>query len=195
MHLLNLQGESLPSKFQTTPYEPKCSISIKEQAFLDAELVKNPALGHGAAGIIGLGFTSLSTIDALVNRTKDDAGRSLLYNLFAENPNEPNFIAFALQRSNEPGDEVDGTFAIGASFSCTNFFRLIAKCIGEYEPQYIAVKDGPKIPTWPTKSPSRWNVLLDVVIVGDDLVLPVTQVNGAPSNKAVVLMDSGSSYT
>jgi len=52
------------------------------------------------------------------------------------------------------------------------------------------------IPTWPPRSPSRWNVLLDAVIVGDRIIVPSdTSVPGAPSNKAVVLMDSGSSYT
>jgi saccharopepsin len=40
---------------------------------------------------MGLGFTSLSRIDALVNKTGSSSGRSLLYNLFSDNPNEPNF--------------------------------------------------------------------------------------------------------
>lgn len=54
------------------------------------------------------------------------------------------------------------------------------------------------IPTWPVNSPKRWDVLLDAVIVNhanDTIVLPTTDVVGAPTNKAVVLMDSGSSFT
>jgi saccharopepsin len=51
------------------------------------------------------------------------------------------------------------------------------------------------IPTWPTNSPKRWDVLLDAVIVGDQIVVPTTAVVGAPNNKAVVSIDSGSSYT
>lgn len=89
------------------------SISIPSQAFLDVASVINPATGYGAVGIVGLGFTSLSTIDALVNSTGSSTGRSLLYNMFADNPSEPNFISFALQRSSEPDDEVEGSFAIG----------------------------------------------------------------------------------
>ncbi|TFK75913.1 acid protease [Pluteus cervinus] len=153
-------------------------IPAKSQAFLDVSNVYNPALGYGAQGITGLGFTSLSTIDAWVNRTGSDKGRSLLLNLFAADPSAPNFIAFALQRSTDPTDEVQGSFAIG-----------------EYEPLYAEVKDAPHIPTWPPVEPSRWNVLLDALIVGDQVVIPETIVDAAPGNKAVVLLDSGSSLT
>jgi hypothetical protein len=64
-------------------------------------------------GILGLGFTSLSSIDYEVNRTGADWGRSVLYNAFAANPTEPNYITFALQRSTDEEDEVEGTFTIG----------------------------------------------------------------------------------
>ena len=77
----------------------------------------NPALSYGALGIVGLGFTSLSTIDALVNHTGTDSGRSLLYNAFKDNPTEPNYIGFALQRSTQPDDDVEGTFSIGQRVS------------------------------------------------------------------------------
>ena len=66
---------------------------------------------------------------------------------------------------------------------------------GEYEPDFAAVANNSAIPTWPVTSPTRWNVLLDAVIVNGTIVLPTTAVVGAPSNKAVVLMDSGSSYS
>ncbi|KAG6919436.1 hypothetical protein DXG01_006319 [Tephrocybe rancida] len=157
------------------------NLSIPSQAFLDVSTAQNPALGYGANGIVGLGFTALSTIDALVNHTSSSSGRSLLYNMFAINPKEPNFLSFSLQRSTEANDEVEGIFAIG-----------------EIEPDYAAVMNQTAIPTWPVNSPSRWDVLLDAVIVNhanDTIVLPTTDVVGAPSNKAVILMDSGSSFT
>lgn len=88
-------------------------IAVPSQALIDADQVKNPALGYGAEGIAGLGFTRLSNIDMKVNGTNSAAGRSLLYNLFETNPSEPNFIAFALQRSSEPEDDVEGSFSIG----------------------------------------------------------------------------------
>lgn len=90
-------------------------ITLSKQAFLDVTQVENPALSYGATGIVGLGFTSLSNIDAFINSTGSSDGRSLLYNLFEDNVSQPNFIAFAMQRSKEPGDEVEGSFSIGIS--------------------------------------------------------------------------------
>jgi saccharopepsin len=66
---------------------------------------------------------------------------------------------------------------------------------GELEPKYAHVSGNERIPTWPISNPYRWNLLLDAVIVNDTITVPTTNVVGAPSNKAVVLMDSGSSYT
>lgn len=89
------------------------SIAVPKQAFLDAQDVMNPAMGYGAQGIAGLGFNRLSSIDLVVNETQQSTGRSLLFNLFEANPTEPNFIAFALQRSSDTSDEVEGSFSIG----------------------------------------------------------------------------------
>jgi saccharopepsin len=91
-------------------------INITSQAYLDSSVANNPALSYGADGIAGLGFTSLSTIDALVNNSDSSSGRSLLYNMFMQNPSDPNFIAFALQRSSDDdadSDDVQGSFTIG----------------------------------------------------------------------------------
>ena len=92
------------------------SISIPQQAFLDVSSASNPALSYGADGILGLGFDSLSMVDALVNSTGASTGRSLLYNLFQDNPQEPNFIAFSLQSTADSQDNIPGTFSIGESF-------------------------------------------------------------------------------
>ncbi len=64
--------------------------------------------------MLGLGFTSLSTIDALVNETGASTGRSVLYNIFQDDPEQLNYIAFSLQRTNDSQDEVLGSFSIGA---------------------------------------------------------------------------------
>lgn len=85
---------------------------------MDVSDAQNPALGYGASGILGLGFTSLSTIDALVNMTNAPTGRSLLYNLFADNPKEPNFIAFSLERTTDKSDDIDGSFSVGMFSEC-----------------------------------------------------------------------------
>lgn len=134
-------------------------------------------MSYGAAGIVGLGFDPLSHIDAAVNQTGSSSGRTLLYNLFHDNPSEPNFIALSLQSTSD-GDGVQGTFAIG-----------------ETDPSYANVTSTNKISTWPVTSPSRWNVLLDSFIVGTQTHAVSTTVPAVPSNKAVVLLDSGTSYT
>ncbi|KAG8218473.1 aspartic peptidase domain-containing protein [Butyriboletus roseoflavus] len=152
-------------------------ITVPQQAYLNVTSAQNPALSYGAAGIMGLGFDSLSNIDAAMNQTGSSSGRTLLYNLFHDNPSEPNFIAFSLQ-STSNGDGVQGTFTVG-----------------ETDPLYANVTSTNKIPTWPTTAPSRWNVLLDLFIVGAQTVAVSTTVAAAPSNKAVVLFDSGTSYT
>ncbi|KAA1466500.1 acid protease [Dentipellis sp. KUC8613] len=153
-------------------------ISIAKQAYLDSSSAQNPALTYGTSGILGLGFTSLSTIDALVNKTGDSSGRSVLYNLFNDNPSEPNFIAFSLQRSSDPSDEVKGTFLIG-----------------EVDPDYAAVNNSSPIPTFPQTAPNRWTILLDAVLMGSSVISVNSSVPNAPSNRAVVLLDSGTSYT
>jgi hypothetical protein len=128
---------------------------------------------------MGLGFTSLSNIDALVNKTGSSSGRSLLYNLFSDNPKEPNFIAFSLQRSTDPTADVQGTFLIG-----------------ELDPDYSAVNQTPPIPTFPVTNPTHWTVLLEGILVASgNTVVPMTStVPDAPSNRAVALLDSGTSY-
>lgn len=154
------------------------NITVASQALLDAQDAANPALELGASGIVGLGFNKLSNIDNELNKTGSSNGRSLLYNLFAHNPEEPNFIAFALHRASQNDSEVEGSFAIG-----------------ELEPEYMAITGNAPIPTWPRHDPYRWNVLLDALIVNDTITPGTTTKTGAPSNKAVVLLDTGASHT
>jgi saccharopepsin len=85
-------------------------ISVSNQAFLDSNDANNPALIYGASGICGIGFNSLSTINALINGS---AGRSLLYNIFLENKTAPNYISMSLQRDSDQNDTADGMFAVG----------------------------------------------------------------------------------
>ena len=140
---------------------------------------ENAVLDYGTSGVMGLGFNSLSTIDAVINATDSSKGRSLLYNLFYDNPETANFIAFSLQRSADTdADSVEGTFSIG-----------------ELEDKYASVNTTTGIPTFPETAPKRWNILLDALLVGEDTVTVTSTVDGAPSNKAVVLLDTGSSFT
>jgi saccharopepsin len=103
----------MQARGHTDPFD---RISVPSQALLDVSSASNPALSYDADGVLGLGFTSLSTIDSVINSTGGSTGRSLLYNLFLDNPSEPNFIAFALQRSTDTNDTVQGTFSIGMTY-------------------------------------------------------------------------------
>jgi len=141
-------------------------------------VANNPALSYGAQGLIGLGFTSLSNIDHLMNQTGSSAGRSFLFNAFSVNPQEPNFISFALSRSSDDQDEVEG-----------------AMTIGEYVAEYKQIDQTPAIPTWPVNNPTRWNVLLEAVHVGTKPTTVKSKLSKAPVNRAVVLLDTGTSYT
>lgn len=69
--------------------------------------------------------------------------------------------------------------------------------IGEYDEDYKDVANSPKISTYPKSDPTRWTMLLDAILLGNnDTVIPLTtSVSGAPSDKAVVMLDSGTSYT
>ena len=81
-------------------------------------------------------------------------------------------------------------------FATSNSGICIDLCVvGEYDPAYTAVGNSTAIPTWPVTSPTRWNILLEAIILPDHAIMPTTQVSNAPSNRAVALLDSGTSYT
>lgn len=172
-------------------------VSVPSQALLDVSDASNPALSYGADGIIGLGFDSLSTVDALVNRTGASTGRTFLHNAFAQNPKEPNFISFSLQDDADPNDSVQGFFSIGTYIYMVPHLALTSRSssIGETDPAYTAVANSSAISTWPKTSPTRWSVLLDAVLIGSSSVSVSSTVPNVPSNKAVVMLDSGTSYT
>ena len=67
---------------------------------------------------------------------------------------------------------------------------------GEYDEDYADVANQPKIAKFPESDPMRWTVLLDAVLIGDSGSASLSStVSGAPSGKAVVMLDSGTSYT
>jgi len=65
-----------------------------------------------------MGFTSLSSVDATVNASGASYGRSLLYNIFLQHPDEPNFVAYKLQRHSENDGDDEGEFTIGMLHTC-----------------------------------------------------------------------------
>ncbi|KZT71610.1 acid protease [Daedalea quercina L-15889] len=153
-------------------------VEVQNQAFMDVKVADNPALSYGADGILGLGFDSLSTVDALVNMTGASTGRTFLHNAFAKDQSEPNFISFTLEDTEDSYDSVQGYFSIG-----------------EYNPSYTAVANNSKISTWPEAAPTRWSVLLDYLLLPGSATALTSAVSGVPSGRAVVVLDSGTSYS
>lgn len=150
---------------------------VQKQAYLAADNVQNSVLQMGAKGVLGTSFTRLSGIDYAVNATGNSWGRSLLFNIFALNPNEPNLMAYSLQRNLDPDQDVEGLFTIG-----------------EYAPQYAGVAKTPPIPLFPDTNPARWTFLLDSIIANGQTIAVSSAVSGAPAGKAVTLVDTGTSY-
>lgn len=67
--------------------------------------------------------------------------------------------------------------------------------LGELDSNYTAVQNSPSLSTFPEVAPKRWNVLLQAFMVGSNTYSVSTNVTGAPSNNAVALLDSGTSYS
>ena len=115
-----------------------------------------------------------------MNQTGSSAGRNFLFNAFSVNPEQPNFISFALSRL------ADDTIQGAADGVMT---------IGEYFPEYQRIEQTPSIPTWPVKNPTRWSILLEAIHVGETPVRVTSNISDAPMNRAVVTLDTGTSYT
>ncbi|KAG9128063.1 hypothetical protein FRC07_005650 [Ceratobasidium sp. 392] len=153
---------------------------VDDQAFIS---VTNATDMYGLYGIIGFGFDSLCRMcEAVQNQYNATWGRSLLSNLFLQEPNTPNHIAFALERADDLDDMAVGSFDVG-----------------EIQPQYAAIEQSAPIPLWP-ETANRWTVLLDAITVnGSNVPLNSTfegdNASEPPAGKSVALLDTGTSYT
>ncbi|QRW21513.1 aspartyl protease [Rhizoctonia solani] len=143
--------------------------------------VDDQAFIAGTYGIMGLGFDTLSNIARAVQTNYNATwGRSLLSNLFLQEPNTPNHIAFALERANDLDDMAHGAFDIG-----------------EILPQYAAVNHSSPISLWPENT-NRWTVLLDGMSVNSSPVQLNSTFEGdnesdPPEGKSLALLDTGAS--
>ncbi|KAG8906485.1 hypothetical protein FRB99_006800 [Tulasnella sp. 403] len=159
----------------TAPVE-FAGFTVSSQALLAVTASNNPVFQFGAAGILGLGFTSLSSVDRKVTASGASWGHSFFDNVFTQNTSQPNYIAFLLERKNGQPTDVDGSFAIG-----------------EIDQPYTGIRQTQKISTWPVREPMRWTVLMDGYEYADGVKRTLeTKVEDAPSS--VILLDTGASY-
>ena len=67
--------------------------------------------------------------------------------------------------------------------------------MGEVDDKYAAVQSTDHIPLYPPKDPTRWTLLLDS-FASDGVSHELSStVSGAPTGRAVVLLDTGTTYT
>lgn len=158
------------------------SYQIERQAFVNAAQVTIGDFQEiGVFGLMGLSFdfNAVSPINAAIRaRYGEDAtwGRSVLRNLFAQNPAEPNFIALYLSRTRDLEDTTGGSFSIG-----------------EYDRQFTAVQTQPKLAQFP-QGGDRWTTLLEGISVNGNPVTIESTIVGVPAGQAQVLLDTGTPY-
>lgn len=150
-------------------------IAVTEPTDMDGLFTK------GAYGIMGFGFDTLShVVDAVQEKFNATWGRSLLSNLFLQEPNTPNHVAFALERAGDLDDMAEGSFDVG-----------------EIQSEYAAVEQSPPISLWP-ETANRWTVLVDAMTV-DNYSVPLNSsfegdnASEPPAGKSVALLDTGAS--
>ncbi|TDL18819.1 acid protease [Rickenella mellea] len=130
------------------------------------------ATSNGDSGLLGLGPPSLSII-AFKLQGSSFNGASLLGNIFAANPSEPNFITFQLSRSQATGTTSGGTFTIG-----------------EVNSTFSGISSTPRLDV---VSKHRWTVFMDGIIVDGKNVTGNSQFNmtGQGPTQTVALLDTG----
>jgi saccharopepsin len=138
----------------------------------------NPIFQFGAVGIVGLGLTGLSHIDAAVDQNGVTWGRSLLENIFALNTSSANYIAMALEREGDQASTVQGSLGVG-----------------EVAPQYANITSTAHIPLFPPQGSERWTVLLDSFAVNGVENTVTSSVTNVPDGHVSILLDSGTTYS
>ncbi|KAJ7098351.1 aspartic peptidase domain-containing protein [Mycena epipterygia] len=155
--------------------------TIPLQAFLNVEeaaAAEKPDFDSGIFGLWGLGFNtpgSSGVNDAVQEAFGSSAnwGQSVLANIFAQNATGADYIGISLSRT---GDQ-EGT----ADASLT---------ISEYDSDYEAVQNAPKIPQTPVDS-GAWTVILDALLVGGKKIKWESTMAVAPAGKNIVHLDTG----
>ncbi|KAF9507201.1 hypothetical protein BS47DRAFT_339884 [Hydnum rufescens UP504] len=151
-------------------------LTVSQQALLASTSFSDPVTSLGAEGILGLGTHVSMSIPRFP--IAGEAGVVVSFTTqFAQTPTEPNFITFALTRSEDATALDQGGFTIGV-----------------IDPAYTNVQSTNAISTWPVSNPDRWSILLDAYELSNGTVPVSSSVTNVPSGKAVLLLDTGTSY-
>ncbi|TDL18837.1 acid protease [Rickenella mellea] len=125
-------------------------------------------------GLLGVGPPKLSKISATLNATVFN-GATLLENIFAANPSEPNYITFQLSRSESMGTTSGGTFTIG-----------------ELNSTLSGISSAPKLDV---VTPDKWIIFVDGIIVNGKNVTGNSRFNmtGQGPTQTLAYLDTGTS--
>ncbi|TDL13669.1 acid protease, partial [Rickenella mellea] len=142
------------------------------QAFISAP--GSNATHNIDTGLLGVGPPKLSLISTGLQSTAFN-GATLLENIFAANPSEPNYITFQLSRSESTGTTSGGTFTIG-----------------ELNSTLSAISSAPKLDIVSTE---RWITFMDGIIVNGKNVTGNSQFNmtGQGPTQTLADLDTGTS--
>ncbi|KAF8148451.1 aspartic peptidase domain-containing protein [Crassisporium funariophilum] len=161
------------SPFTFGPY------TVEKQAFMNIDKSTIKGLEeNGIYGIFGLSF-DLAKVSPINNKIKRlygagaTWGQSPLRNIFQEHPDQPNFVAIDLSRTDDLEDTQGGSFDIG-----------------EYAAAYATVANKTKLPQSP-KGGDRWTTILDGIFVGTEAVEVTSGIAGIPAGSAQALLDTG----
>lgn len=158
--------------------------TVSNQSFLYVRNQSSQAIieNHTAAGLLGLGFDTISNVNTAVANQYSGAmwGRSLLSNIFSSDPSTPNHIAFHLDRLYDGNDTNTGSFDIGSFAS-----------------GFEAVNNTSPIPIFSPSSNENiyWEVLLDGIAVNGQNQTLTSTVSGGdiepPPGKLAAVLDTG----
>jgi len=97
----------------------------------------------------------------------------VLDNIFAQNPSGSDYIGISLSRTGDQEGTADGSLTIA-----------------DYDSNYEAVQNAPKISQFPPNS-AAWTVPLDSFSIGGKTIPWTSTVTGAPTGKTIALLDTG----
>ncbi|KAH9917043.1 aspartic peptidase domain-containing protein [Fomitopsis serialis] len=150
--------------------------TVSGQAFINAPGSNATSAGFDR-GLLGVGppFAS-SVFNELINTTYD--GLPFLVNVFAQEPDEPNFMTFYLSRS-DAGITQGGVMSIGELIS-----------------DYVAVLDQPKLPVVSAQS---WEAFMDGINVNGQFFTGHSEgaigVTAEPGkDQTTIILDTGTSF-
>ncbi|KAJ7153260.1 aspartic peptidase domain-containing protein [Mycena filopes] len=169
--------------------------SYDNQSFINATVDDVGIVLVGLDGLIGLSFTgAIGTSDGasqivatvVQNGSDPNSVQPFLFNIFAQTPEQNNFIGISLSRTDDLEGSADASFTIN-----------------EVDETYADVLNAPVLPLFDVSpGPSsvfgagerRWRILVDAIEVDGVNVSMPASVAGAPAGKLVTVMDTGSPF-